>query len=234
MFYNLEEAARVLGMRPQDLKFKAMHREIRAFMDGGHWRFRVVDIDELARRRGIGSDSEETCEGVESDSEETCEGVEFEEDSPAPTAIESKTLENRCKLMRKKLHHNHLWAKGREVVAIQDSLALPGSNTIRILGEGFHRLIVLDLRMGMSSTGDFSLSQFLRYARDRMAIAFEIALNDAYHPEQISQILKDEPTSLFCFLNAQMVTVVELRGIRGFTQEQHRVLFCLIPLNNNQ
>ena len=57
-FYTLEEAARVLGMSPEELKSKAQHREIREFLDGGSWRFRVVDIDELARRRGLGSDAE--------------------------------------------------------------------------------------------------------------------------------------------------------------------------------
>jgi hypothetical protein len=57
-FYTLEEAARVLGLSPEELKSKAQHREIRAFLDGGSWRFRVVDIDELARRRGLGSDAE--------------------------------------------------------------------------------------------------------------------------------------------------------------------------------
>jgi hypothetical protein len=57
-FYTLEEAARVLGMSPEDLKAKAQQREVRAFLDGGSWRFRVVDIDELARRRGMGSDAE--------------------------------------------------------------------------------------------------------------------------------------------------------------------------------
>lgn len=55
-FYSLEEAARVLGMSPDDLKSKAQHREVRAFLDGGTWRFRVADMDELARRRGLGSD----------------------------------------------------------------------------------------------------------------------------------------------------------------------------------
>jgi hypothetical protein len=57
-FYTLEEAARVLGMSPEDLKQKAQHREVRAFMDGGSWQFRVADVDELARRRGLGSDPE--------------------------------------------------------------------------------------------------------------------------------------------------------------------------------
>lgn len=57
-FYTLEEAARVLGMSPEELKSKAQHREVRAFMDSGSWQFRVADIDELARRRGLGSDPE--------------------------------------------------------------------------------------------------------------------------------------------------------------------------------
>lgn len=57
-FYTLEEAARVLGLSAEELKAKAQHREIRAFLDGGSWRFRVVDIDELARQRGLGSDAE--------------------------------------------------------------------------------------------------------------------------------------------------------------------------------
>ncbi len=55
-FYTLEEAARVLGMDVDDLKQQAQQREVRAFMDGGTWRFRVPDIEELARRRGLGSD----------------------------------------------------------------------------------------------------------------------------------------------------------------------------------
>jgi Helix-turn-helix domain len=57
-FYTLEEAARVLGMSPEELKAKAQHREVRAFLDGGSWRFRVADVDELARRRGLGSDAD--------------------------------------------------------------------------------------------------------------------------------------------------------------------------------
>jgi hypothetical protein len=57
-FYTLEEAARVLGMDPEELKTEAQHRKVRAFLDGGTWRFRVGDVDELARRRGMGSDAE--------------------------------------------------------------------------------------------------------------------------------------------------------------------------------
>jgi len=57
-FYTLEEAARVLGMNPEDLKAEAQQRRVRAFLDGGTWRFRVGDVDELARQRGMGSDAE--------------------------------------------------------------------------------------------------------------------------------------------------------------------------------
>src|SRR6185312_5923631 len=55
-FYTLEEAARVLGMSPEELKTQAQQRKVRAFMDSGSWRFRVADVDELARRSGMGSD----------------------------------------------------------------------------------------------------------------------------------------------------------------------------------
>jgi len=55
-YYSLEEAARVLGLSPDELKAKANQREVRAFQDGGTMQFRVADIDELARRRGLGSD----------------------------------------------------------------------------------------------------------------------------------------------------------------------------------
>lgn len=55
-FYTLDEAARVLGISPDDLKSQAQSRKVRAFLDSGSWRFKTSDIDELARRRGMGSD----------------------------------------------------------------------------------------------------------------------------------------------------------------------------------
>jgi hypothetical protein len=64
-FYTLEEAARALGMSPEELKAKAQSRDIRAFLDSGSWRFRVADIDELARRRGMGSDPDLALSDIE-------------------------------------------------------------------------------------------------------------------------------------------------------------------------
>lgn len=57
-FYNLEEAARVLGMSAEELRAKAQRHEIRAFMDSGSWRFKKLDVDEESRRRGMGSNPE--------------------------------------------------------------------------------------------------------------------------------------------------------------------------------
>jgi excisionase family DNA binding protein len=57
-FYTLEEAARLLGTTQDELKKMAERNEIRAFRDRGTMRFRGPEIDELARRRGGGSDPE--------------------------------------------------------------------------------------------------------------------------------------------------------------------------------
>ena len=77
-FYTLEEAARVLGMSPEDLKLKAQHREVRAFMDSGSWQFRVADVDELARRRGLGSDPDLSLSDLELDIPDGSASEEFD------------------------------------------------------------------------------------------------------------------------------------------------------------
>jgi hypothetical protein len=71
-------------MSAEELKSKAQAREVRAFLDGGSWRFRVVDVDELARRRGLGSDAElrlsdlESAGGSSSDEVESLDLSEFQ------------------------------------------------------------------------------------------------------------------------------------------------------------
>ena len=57
-YYTLEEAAQLLGMSEDELKMVARKGEIRSFQDRGTWRFRVQDIQEMARQRGLGSDPE--------------------------------------------------------------------------------------------------------------------------------------------------------------------------------
>ncbi|HYV39967.1 MAG TPA: helix-turn-helix domain-containing protein [Gemmataceae bacterium] len=57
-YYTLEESAHILGMSPDELKQLARKGEIRSFQDRGTWRFRIQDIQEMARRRTGGSDLE--------------------------------------------------------------------------------------------------------------------------------------------------------------------------------
>src|SRR5207302_22657 len=54
-YYTLDDAAKILGMSTEALSQMAQKREVRGFTDRGTWRFRTQDIDELARRKGIGS-----------------------------------------------------------------------------------------------------------------------------------------------------------------------------------
>jgi excisionase family DNA binding protein len=57
-YYTLEEAAQFLGMTPEQLKQLAKKGEIRYFPDRGTWRFRSQDIQEMARQRGVASDTD--------------------------------------------------------------------------------------------------------------------------------------------------------------------------------
>lgn len=55
-YYTLEEAAGLLGMPVDELKMMARKGDIRSFQDRGTWRFRVQDVQEMARQRGLGSE----------------------------------------------------------------------------------------------------------------------------------------------------------------------------------
>src|SRR5207237_1468145 len=55
-YYTLEEAARLLGISVDEIKGFAKKGELRSFQDRGTFRFRKQEVDEMARRRGKGSD----------------------------------------------------------------------------------------------------------------------------------------------------------------------------------
>ncbi|MBI1323560.1 hypothetical protein GC170_10290 [bacterium] len=55
-FYSMEEAARVLGIGLDELKLKIQSGELRQIGGGASPQFRKTDIDEFARRQGLGSD----------------------------------------------------------------------------------------------------------------------------------------------------------------------------------
>src|SRR5262249_30202351 len=57
-FYSLEEAARMLGVSPEELKRMAERGGVRALRDRGNVHFRAQEVEERARQRGRGSDPE--------------------------------------------------------------------------------------------------------------------------------------------------------------------------------
>src|SRR5262245_18253352 len=75
--------------------------------------------------------------------------------------------------------------------------------------------------------------RFLPYLRDLLFEAFEVEPAVNSHPEQIFQLLKDKPRSLFCFLDSQHIPEIQLQLLRGFTQGNHRVLLCG-PINESK
>jgi excisionase family DNA binding protein len=57
-YYTLDEAAKILHISADEMKQMARKGQLRSFQDRGTWRFRVQDIDEMARTRSAGSDPE--------------------------------------------------------------------------------------------------------------------------------------------------------------------------------
>lgn len=55
-YYTLEEASKFLALSVDELRQMAQKNQIRSFQDRGTLRFRVQDIQELARQRGAASD----------------------------------------------------------------------------------------------------------------------------------------------------------------------------------
>ncbi len=129
------------------------------------------------------------------------------------------SLEEECRRLWTILRFNHVFYDCAEANGLHQQLAAPHSRARQILGDGFYRLVVLDAARGLAGAGPFHLDRFLRYVHDEVVRAFDLHLTiDTYHLENIAQVLKDEPRSLFCFLNVQEVPVADLRRLRGFTQ----------------
>src|SRR4051794_31980143 len=55
-YFTLQEAAKHLDITVDQLKAMAQKNKIRSFQDRGTLRFRIQDIQELARQRGVTSD----------------------------------------------------------------------------------------------------------------------------------------------------------------------------------
>jgi hypothetical protein len=143
---------------------------------------------------------------------------------------EQEPLTSLCLRMREKLETHHVICP--EVRSIELCQALRDQDpTVRVvLEDGFYKLLVIEVSKGLDSKGGFDHDgHFLPYLRQALYTSFGVEPTDDFRPEQIAQAAKDEPRSLFCFLDAQYIQGPEIQRLRIFTQTHHRVLLCAIP-----
>jgi pSer/pThr/pTyr-binding forkhead associated (FHA) protein len=149
--------------------------------------------------------------------------IRYERDDNWPTSTE-------CERIWECLCENHVMAEYRPPMYERMSHALsnPGSIERRLLATGYHRMVVLDATQGLDSNREFDLDQFFQYVVRQLVEVFSLgAAENTFQPDDIAQILKDEPASLFCFLNAHVVPPPLLTRLRAFTQELHRTVLLL-------
>src|SRR5438132_780603 len=89
-YYSLEEAASLLNVSTDELKLMSRRGKPRPFKDGGTFQFRVNEIDEMARERGIRSDPEVTLGGGQGIPKKRTSGVKRPA-SEAPTVPPSSS-----------------------------------------------------------------------------------------------------------------------------------------------
>lgn len=170
-FYTLEEAARVLGMSAEELKGKAQAREVRAFLDGGSWRFRVVDIDELARRRGLGSDAElhlsdlEGPSGTGSDEIEDLDLSEFQLGVAKPdlggetmhfgkaAAAQEGSSEHDILLDDLSLPPNPVTGSSSVIIGVSSSGKHPSDSDVRLVPDNVKGASDSDVRLASADSG---------------------------------------------------------------------------------
>src|SRR5262245_54283012 len=66
----------------------------------------------------------------------------------ASVSPRTASLEAECRAIREKLEVNHVLYEHAEVLGLHEAVADPSSSVRRILGVGFHRLVVLDAEWG--------------------------------------------------------------------------------------
>ncbi len=171
-FYTLEEAARVLGMSAEELKSKAQSREVRAFLDGGSWRFRVVDVDELARRRGLGSDAElhlsdlETPAGAPGSSVDDLDLSEFQLGVARPdlgaetmnfgkgkAADAEGSSEHDILLDDLSLPPNPVTGSSSVIIGVSSTGKHPSDSDVRLVPDNVHGASDSDVRLAVTDSG---------------------------------------------------------------------------------
>jgi hypothetical protein len=147
---------------------------------------------------------------------------------PLETTTADWSCEEECRRIREALQHNHVLelyppAPYRRLL---EELRDPRSQGRQLLTQGFHRFVLLDAERGLEA-GRFNLERFFDYAVQEMVGVFDLDLGEGVVQEDIAQILKDEPRSLYCFVNVHHVPENLRTRLRSFTQEWHQALMLL-------
>jgi excisionase family DNA binding protein len=53
-YYNVAEAAKILGVSPADINDMVVKRELYGYRDGADWKFKTEDVERVAQERGAG------------------------------------------------------------------------------------------------------------------------------------------------------------------------------------
>ncbi len=142
-------------------------------------------------------------------------------------AVPREPLTDLCHRIKHQLATDHVRCPEAGASGLQNELRSTASPLRSLLAAGFSRLVTIEATRGLDKYGKFEFDGlFLPYLRDILFSAFGIEPSDVFHPEQIVQVLKDEPSSLFCFLDSQLIPNPDAQRLRSLTQEHHRVLFC--------
>lgn|GEM_PF-600347 len=136
-------------------------------------------------------------------------------------------LTTRCEGIRAALESGSLFCTEAESDGLMDSVLDPQSTALQILGRGFHRVVVANAARKVDEHSNGSAqARFLVEVCRAVGAAFSLNLDShRFHPEDVFQILKDEPPSLFCFAHFERVPSECFPIARAFTQSQHRALF---------
>ncbi len=143
------------------------------------------------------------------------------------SVIPREPLADLCHRIKQQLATDHVRCPEAVAFGLQNEIRNIASPLRGLLATGFARLVTIEVSRGRDEHDNFEFDRiFLPYVRDVLFSAFEIDPLEVFHPEQIVQVLKDEPPSLFCFLDSHLVPNLDAQRLRSFTQEHHRVLFC--------
>ncbi len=226
--YSLSQERTVLGRHPACqivIDSGAVSRQHAQILEN-HGHFYLEDLRSRNCTYLNGIAVEGRAELKEGDTLKICDTIFAFSENGSDSVSACDPLKAEFRRLAEILPEQHVHYTGPLLTEIQADLLKEESVGRPILQPGFQGIVVLDAAHQQSL---LQIDAFLRYAYVCICEAFGHNTDTAaFHPEQVAQVLKDESTSLFCFLNVQRFSEEDLHRLRGlgFTQSHHQVLYC--------